>query len=579
MLCQMVLACSKLIRYFRTFRSLGLKRAIKTVHHRLVHRNKAAPSYSRATHTVPIVQRRLQFLHNLAIESVPIETIESWHCDPKLSQHNHAFCFDPSIYHKDIKLPLNAGKKLGPDIRNLWQVGRCYQLPLLAKSYLLSGDEKYLNACKAQINSFLDANSFLHGPHWFNGMEVGLRAINWICAVQYLHDVLKNDASFYDRLIAALFDHMNYLEHNWEWYDGRTNNHYLSNLVAYAYLLWFFQDQPHLKKKWRWCYQQLLDEFEWQVFDEGTSYEGSTAYHQFVTELFLHAFLIAQEMGEQIPLHVHAKLERMVLFIYELKPSEYEKIVAIGDDDSSVVTYMISIESLAAALHIYPKINDAIVHYSAFGLSIHRSKKWHITLRHASYNARQPTAHFHQDAGSITIAYDGNPLIIDPGTFTYTGSSYWRNYFRSFQSHSTVYADQDVLSSDLFSMPLNAQTCYIDISENIIKTEFACGQGAIIRTVRQDDLSVTISDCYSGPKQTVAWNIMLHPAVQLFHEHSSWRIVTHAGQEFLLQADLPLEAQEAYYSHRYAQQQKANRLTAHHCLEDGMQLQICLSRL
>ncbi len=47
--------------------------------------------------------------------------------------------------------------------------------------------------------------------------------------------------------------------------------------------------------------QEILSEFEKQVFTEGTSYEGSTNYHCFVTELFYHAYLLFQTMNIKVP--------------------------------------------------------------------------------------------------------------------------------------------------------------------------------------------------------------------------------------------------------------------------------------
>ena len=70
-------------------------------------------------------------------------------------------------------------------------------------------------------------------------------------------------------------------------------------------------------------------------------------------------------------------------------------------------------------------------HFPQFGLSIVKTNNWHITLRHHAYNALQPTGHFHNDIGSITLAVNGIPVIIDPGSFVYTPSAMWRNYFRS----------------------------------------------------------------------------------------------------------------------------------------------------
>ena len=131
---------------------------------------------------------------------------------------------------------------------------------------------------------------------------------------------------------------MTYLENNWEYYDSRTNNHYLSNLVAYLYLCWFFGDLPGIDKKRAWVVQEILSEFEKQVFAEGTSYEGSTHYHVLVTELFYHAHLLFQEMNIHVPEHFQTTLSRMFDFINWCTVND-GIIVAIGDNDSGKVLY------------------------------------------------------------------------------------------------------------------------------------------------------------------------------------------------------------------------------------------------
>ena len=47
--------------------------------------------------------------------------------------------------------------------------------------------------------------------------------------------------------------------------------------------------------------------------------------------------------------------------------------------------------------------------------------------------------HAHADALSVLLWLDGQPLIVDPGTFTYTGPD--RNRFRSTRAHATVSVD------------------------------------------------------------------------------------------------------------------------------------------
>jgi heparinase II/III-like protein len=49
--------------------------------------------------------------------------------------------------------------------------------------------------------------------------------------------------------------------------------------------------------------------------------------------------------------------------------------------------------------------------------------------------------HAHADALSIQVAANGRTVLVDPGTYTYTGSKELRDWFRSAQAHNTVTVD------------------------------------------------------------------------------------------------------------------------------------------
>ena len=113
-------------------------------------------------------------------------------------------------------------------------------------------------------------------------------------------------------------------------------------------------------------------------------------------------------------------------------------------------------QNIIAHMHTSSVVGTSLVNSSRvacfpqFGLSIIKTNNWHVTLRHHAYNALQPTGHFHNDIGSITLAVNGIPVIVDPGSFVYTPSAMWRNYFRSVAVHNTSFIDgiEPVLLSD-----------------------------------------------------------------------------------------------------------------------------------
>jgi hypothetical protein len=446
-----------------------------------------------------------------------------WFCDVRLLQlHPSADAyFDATTFFKDIKLPSTVGNGVGKDIKVPWELARFQHLALLGYAYKYTGTRSYAAVAQTHIASWLDANEYCYGIHWFNGLEVALRAINWIIAVLLFGERWQKDAVFYKRVVCSLYDHMRYLEHNWEWYDGRTNNHYVANLVGYTYLSWFFRSISRSTQKWQWCGAQLQQELEWQIFAEGSSYEGSTRYHAFVLELFLHGFLVSRVM--QVPNAslnarvIDASLERMMEFYRWTKPTATVAPVCIGDDDGGSVmdANFLSVE------HLYAQWKDSDStgyelpgkkYYAQFGISIVKERPWHVTLRHHQYTRRQPPGHFHDDRGSITIFYHGVPLIVDPGTYVYSASAAWRTYFRAASVHNGIYCTTSVRAEELFSLP--AAFTPRSVVESCMETALIFKEGMVKRYVAVTDVGVSITDvCEFVHPTLLHWNYTLAPRV------------------------------------------------------------------
>ncbi len=497
-----------------------------------------------------------------------------WHQDIRLHAQNPSAdsTFEAHTYFKNIVIEVGHTHKLSKDIKVPWELARFAYAPVLALAYHQTNNNLYVDAAKKQIISWLDANTFCYGIHWFNGMEVAIRAVNWIIALQWLAAPFSQDVPFYQRLICSLYDHMRYLEQNWEWYDGRTNNHYLTNLVGYAYLCSFFGDT----KKWQWSYEQLLQEFAWQVFDEGTSYEGSTRYHHFVTELFLHGFLIAHEMGETIEVTVRKKLERMILFSEQCKPATDQDSIVIGDDDggSLLDKRIFNMRHFYSSLSIDHNAIASMVpqknYYKHFGISFSRQNNWHISLRHHAYTQRQPTGHFHHDAGSITIAYKGIPIIVDPGTYVYTASSYWRNYFRAPQAHNTMYRTDTSDTMNLFALPLEPL-----MTEDIcMKALIMMPEGRIERNIIREENQVYIIDrCMFDQPQLITWNFTFAPHVKLSKQNTTWHGAINNMEQIRYHSTLSCVPYDTWISSEYGSIEKTVGLRSSKEVTQGFQNQ------
>ena len=488
-----------------------------------------------------------------------------WHEDFRLKQHNASadFCFDPHTFYKDIQIHSGRTSELQKDIKVPWELSRCQHLPILGIAYKANADMAYVQKFTYDITDWIEQNPYLLGPNWVCPMEVGIRSINWIITWDFFKHAPGIDATFLQAFTASLYDHAHYLEHNWEFYDGKTSNHYLSDLVGYYYLCWFFSSIPEFKNKARWCHQEILREWDKQVFEEGTDYEGSTKYHRLVTELFYHFLLMSKPLQHEMPQKYWEKFDRMLAFIDWCTPVGGE-LVSIGDNDSGRVTDYIKLPAT--------KPNHHIKQYPQFGLSILKTDSLHITLRHNAYNEVQPSGHMHNDALSITLAINGIPLFIDPGSYVYTPSAPWRNTFRSVKAHNTFYiAGHEPIPFDerLFAMNI-PPACPPQLKtiegEHALYTRFGLQAH---RSIAYTNNRITITDRWHTLAQyntnnalVSCWNFTLHPTLRA-EKHAKGITLWHNNDIIAtITSDLEFTVETCWVSPEYGSKIKSSCLRA-----------------
>ncbi|WP_312794968.1 heparinase II/III-family protein, partial [Tianweitania sp.] len=61
-----------------------------------------------------------------------------------------------------------------------------------------------------------------------------------------------------------------------------------------------------------------------------------------------------------------------------------------------------------------------------------------LTFDHGPLGYLSIAAHGHADALAITLVVDGEPVLVDPGTYLYGSGGKWRDWFRSTPAHNTL---------------------------------------------------------------------------------------------------------------------------------------------
>ena len=369
------------------------------------------------------------------------------------------------------------------DTRLVWELNRHQWVVRLAQARTVSGDDRYAEACMGAIDAWIEANPPGVGVNWASSVEVSLRMISWCWTLMLLRDSPVVTAAWVHRLLAAIWLHATHVRRYLSYYCSR-NTDLTGEALGLFYASTLF---PEFREAERWrevAVRTLVAESDAQVCPDGVHFEQSTCYHRYSVDTYLHFLLLAERNGVDVPEHVHDRVRQMVEFLMAVRQSD-GTIPAIGDDDGGSllpltdrstadgrgrfavaaalfrrrdfawaadglapeVAWLMGSDAVRTfdSLSAAPPAHDASRVFPSGGYAVMRSG-WDVEGHQAIVDIGPigcPVSggHGHADLLSLQCSIFGEPCLVDAGTYSYTGESYWRDFFRSTAAHSTVMVD------------------------------------------------------------------------------------------------------------------------------------------
>ncbi len=388
--------------------------------------------------------------------------------------------------------------RAGADARAVWELNRLHHLTTLGRAYALTGDERYTEEFLIQLASWVEKNPPGFGVNWVVAMEAAIRSINAIAAFE----MFRHSPNITDDAVALILKmiiaHGEFISSNLEYSHIVTSNHYLADLIG---LFAIGLTIPELKQSQGWASygaEKLLSEMRRQVLPDGVDYEGSTAYHRLVLEMYALFFGISRQAGIEIPGECWERIEGMFDFSrHYLKPDGSAPLIGDSDDGrilkfknrpSPDHSYLMSIAAVLLEQDRFKRSNhldeEAVWWFGAEGreafeslgvddremvshgyidaqIIIQRSGPLYSIIDCGDHGARGRGSHAHSDALSFELYAFDQTFLRDPGTFVYNASRRWRNRFRSTAYHNTVRVDGRDISrieeDELFSLGPNVR--------------------------------------------------------------------------------------------------------------------------
>ena len=379
---------------------------------------------------------------------------------------------------------LNA--EVAGDKKIVWELNRQQHFMTLGRAYWHTGDERYAQVFAAHADTWLDANPPKLGINWVSSLELAFRAVSWLWALYFFKDSPSLTPALFLRLAKSLVLHAWHLESYLSTYFSP--NTHLTGEALGLYYLGTLLSGCRDAARWRDTGRRiLLAQLDRQIRPDGVYFEQSTYYHRYTTDFYLHLYLLAEANQDEAVLgddRLRGKLTALLdHLLYVTRPdgttpffgdddggrlvqlderpcadfratlmtgaalfarADYKYVAGEPTEEVLWLTGARGWRSLAALAPAPPAQTSRA--FPDGGYYVMRDG-WMADANYMLLDAGPHGApalnygHAHADALAFDLAAHGRTLLVDPGTYTYTGASEWRDHFRTTQAHNTLTVD------------------------------------------------------------------------------------------------------------------------------------------
>lgn len=359
------------------------------------------------------------------------------------------------------------------DLEYTWILNRHWHLRDLGISYLLTGEERYVEAYKRHVTSWIEQNPmptsltyeqmvYFQRPGPWRLLEVGLRVQSWVWAYMMMSHSPSLNTDFETVWRDSLAEQAAFLSR----FLGETSiNHatmHMQGLFMVGTFLAEHADAPY----WRQLAQERLTLcMHDQIRADGIQNELTPHYHTASLDMFGSPYLLAKQTGRPFPNRYRDKLKSMVAFSNAtIRPDG--RSVALSDSDSGAhvwakvgfigaicedeaiceqgesseeLLWMLGAEKFTYWLDRMGKESGkepSTVTFPESGYYVMQDAQQYVFFDAAPMGG----AHGHADALHFEWMHRGHLIFGDSGRYTYQEGE-WRRYFKGTSAHNTLTID------------------------------------------------------------------------------------------------------------------------------------------
>lgn len=326
--------------------------------------------------------------------------------------------------------------------------------------YLVEGDERYIHKCKFYLFNWMEqVREFSPHSLMTRTLDTGIRSFTWLKLVLLLlkFDLLDEDEL--ERILASLEKQIHFMREHYRAKYTLSNWGILQTIPMLA-IYYFFSDQMEIEEAYQFAKQELDKQIETQILEDGTQFEQSILYHVEVYKTLLDLCILLPNLQASY----QELLEKMATYIQMMTGLD-GRTLAFGDSDSTETADILSLsavilnkEDLLDGLDLKvdlisllflgrEKLNElqALEKRAWQGKSMIFEDSGHVCIKDEHRylffkNGPLGSAHSHSDENSFCLHYQGQPIFIDAGRYSYREIDE-RYLLKSAWSHSTCMVD------------------------------------------------------------------------------------------------------------------------------------------
>lgn len=395
-----------------------------------------------------------------------------WHLEPVSGKRA------PLVHWSAIE---EIGASETGDKKTVWELNRHQHFVTLGCAYLATGDERYAEIFVAHLASWMDANPPKLGVNWLSSLEVAFRSISWLWALHLFKDSPRLTPALLLRAQKFLYLHARHIETYLSTYSS-PNTHLTGEALGLYYIGTLL---PEFASAARWRAKGMsvmMAALGRQVRPDGVYFEQASYYHRYTVDFYTHLYLLARANDAPPSKNLDASLTALLDHLMHLTrpdgttplygdddggkllnfdarpPDDFRAALSnaaaifkrsdykyVAGDAAIETLWLLGPEGLEEFDRIAPAPPAELSRSFPDGGYYVMRDGW---TRDANYllidcgpHGTLNCGHAHADALAVNLAARGRTLLIDPGTYTYTGSSELRDYFRGTSAHNTLEID------------------------------------------------------------------------------------------------------------------------------------------